>query len=220
MIIAVDGVTGSGKSTVSKIVAEKINFNYLYSGGIYRAIALKFASLNFKKVNLANIKKTLECTKIKLKLKDFKQEIYLDGKKLDLAIYSQEISTLASIISEFKIVHEFVHEIERGYAKGKNIIVEGREIGSALFPNAEVKFFLTASVAARAKRRQEQFLRKGEKISLAKTKKQIQERDFRDFNRKDFPLVKLPDAIEINCSNLTVEQVVDIILDEIKKRMK
>ena len=121
MIIAVDGVTGSGKSTVSKIVAEKINFCYLYSGGIYRAIALKFASLNFKAANLKNIKKTLECTKIRLKLKDGKQETYLDGKKLDLSIYTPEISTLASVISEFKIVHEFVHDIERKYAKNKNI---------------------------------------------------------------------------------------------------
>ena len=219
MIIAVDGVAGSGKTTASKKVAQRLGFVYIYSGAIYRALALKFIQLNLGEVNKNNIKILLKKAKIKLKLENSTQKTFLCGEQVDDVIHSSEISELASIISEHKEVHDFVHKVERKYVSKSNIIVEGREIGSAVFPNADVKFFLTASVEARAKRRLADLKFKNEKISLNQLKAKILERDRRDFERKDYPLVKVPDALEIDSSNLTLEEVVDIMIKEIKKRM-
>ena len=219
MIVAIDGVAGSGKTTVSRIVARRLGFVYIYSGAIYRALALKFIQLGMNDINKENLKILLKKAKIKLKLENSRQITMLDKKPVDDIIHSSQISDLTSRICEWRAVHEFVHKIERKYVSRKDIVIEGREIGSAVFPNADVKFFLTATPEARARRRLADLKFKHETISFEKLKKQIIERDRRDFERKDFPLVKVPDAIEIDSSNLTIAEVVDIMTKEIKKRM-
>jgi len=205
--IAIDGPAGAGKSTIAKKVAEKLNFDYVDTGAMYRAVTLKALNLN---INLEdeNEYKFLENTKI-----DFKNgKIFLDDVDVSKEIRSTDVTNNVSLVSKYSYVRSFLVSLQQKLAESKNIIMDGRDIGTVVLPDANLKIFLEASVTERAKRRREEQLLKGkEKISLEDTILAIQERDYKDSNRKLSPLVKAKDAFEIDTTNLSVDEVVDKI---------
>lgn len=210
--IAIDGPSASGKSSVSKLLAKKLNINHLSSGALYRAIALYLINNN---LNECDVEKHLDYIKIKVKFENFQQKIYLNNIDVTDNLQESNVSTISSIVSQNKAVREFVKKIQLEIAKSQNIIIDGRDIASVVLPNSKYKFFVTASVKARARRR---YLDYKKKIPLKKIEEDIKNRDERDINREICPLVKTKDAILINSTNLTLEQTVDKILKYIKER--
>lgn len=206
--IAIDGPASAGKSTVAQAIAEKLNLEYIDSGAMYRAVTLKAIELG---INMEEEKEYefLETTKI-----DFQnRKIYLDGKDVSKEIRTLEISNNVSVPSRIGYVREKLVAIQRHLAESKNVIMDGRDIGTVVLPNANVKIFLTASVEERARRRMVERQVKGmEEQSLESTVEEIKARDFKDSTRKISPLKKADDAIEIDSSNLCFEEVVEEII--------
>jgi len=199
--IAIDGPSASGKSSVSKLLAKKLNINHLSSGALYRAIAYYLIQNNINENLVENYLNQIEL-------------IFLNNEDITDKLQTNEISTLSSIISQNKAVREFVKEIQINVSENQNIIIDGRDIASVVLPNSKYKFFITASIKARAKRR---YLDYKKKIPLRKIEQDIKTRDERDVNRDISPLIKTKDAILINSSNLTLEETVDKILNYIKE---
>lgn len=212
--IAIDGPAGAGKSTIAKRVASNLGFNYLDTGAMYRAVTLKALQL---KINLENEKEYsfLESTTI-----DFQDDkIFLDGQDVSKEIRSIDVTTNVSLVSKFKYVREKLVALQQQIANHKNIIMDGRDIGTVVLPHANLKIFLSASVEERAKRRYQELVEKGTSgISLDTTVKEIIERDQKDSNREISPLVKAKDAIEIDTSNLSVDEVVEKITSLVMER--
>jgi len=205
--IAIDGPSGSGKGTTSKNLAKKLNYNYLDTGSMYRAIAFYFHQNNIDHES-PNLDKILNSIKL-----DFNSENHIMLNKIDIEnlIRTPEIGKHGSDVAKLGPVREFLAKKQKKIVEKKGYIAEGRDIGSVIMPNAELKIYLTATTEARAKRRLIDFQKKGIKISLAEVKRQIIIRDKQDMERKLAPLTKLPDAIEVDTSNITIEQQVEII---------
>lgn len=207
MKIAIDGPSGSGKSTIAKQLAQILKINYLDTGSMYRAIAYK---LNNKKIDSdEKLYRILEQSKIEIE----NNIIYLDGQNIQDEIRKEEIGKFASIISKEPIVREYLVNMQREIAKNGSIIMDGRDIGSVVMPDADYKFFLTADLATRARRRKDQIEKDGINIELEQIQNDLKDRDFQDINRKTSPLVKVEDAIEIDNSNLDIDQTIGMILD-------
>lgn len=207
-IIAVDGPAGAGKSTVSKIVAEKLNFTYIDTGAMYRAVGLKV----FESGQSLTEKFLAEVTeKIEIEL-DEAGKIFLDGEDVTKKIRTPEISRLASDVSKFGFVRKKLTDLQRKMAAKGSVIMDGRDIGTEVLPNADLKIFLTASIEERAKRRFDELKAKGQAVELAEIEKEIAARDKQDSERKIAPLKKADDAILLDTTNLTIEEVVDKIL--------
>lgn len=212
--IAIDGPAGAGKSTISKRVAKILGFEYIDTGAMYRAVTLKALGL---KINLHNEDdyKFLEETKI-----DFRnQRLFLDDKDVSEEIRSLEVSNNVSLVSSFGYVREKLVQLQRKLADKKNIIMDGRDIGTVVLPDAELKIFLNADIKERAKRRLNERKEKNQPVqSLAATIEEIRERDLKDSNRTISPLQKAVDAFEIDTSKLNVDEVVEEIIKLVLKR--
>lgn len=208
--IAIDGPAGSGKSTIAKLLASKLNIEYIDTGAMYRAIALKCLRL---KINTdEEIKNILGETEI-----DFiNGKIYMDSEDVSELIRTKEISTIASDVSKIAVVREKLVEIQQKLASKKAVVMEGRDIGTVVLKNAKYKFFLTASIESRAKRRYEQMLEDGIKIDLNSVKEDILARDYNDEHRKNSPLKMADDAILLDNSNMTLEETLDFMLNIIR----
>ncbi|SHG97901.1 cytidylate kinase [Anaerosphaera aminiphila DSM 21120] len=208
--IAIDGPAGSGKSTIAKLLASKLNIEYIDTGAMYRAIALKCLRL---KINTdEEIKNMLADTEI-----DFiNGKIYMDSEDVSELIRTKEISTIASDISKIAVVRKKLVEIQQKLASKKAVVMEGRDIGTVVLKNAKYKFFLTASIESRAKRRYEQMLEDGIKIDLNSVKEDILARDYNDEHRKNSPLKMADDAILLDNSNMTLEETLDFMLNVIR----
>lgn len=214
--IAIDGPSGSGKSTISKEVAKKLNFLHIDTGALYRAIAYYISE---NKIQIDKISEILNKIKIDLKFQNGKQLVFLNGKDVSGKIRTPEISALTSQISKIKEVREFLLKTQRNFAKENNVIMDGRDIGTTVLPNADVKIFLTASSETRAKRRHLQLLQSGVDCEYSEILKNVIERDKQDMNRKISPLKKADDAILIDTSNLTFSKSIDKIIDIIKSNL-
>lgn len=218
--IAIDGPAAAGKSTVAKIVAKKLNYLYIDTGAMYRAITLK--ALN-EGLNLADedaILQLLLQTKIELKNHDQQQLVILDDKDVTEEIRFHHVSRNVSYIAKLASVREEMVIRQQALAKNIGVVMDGRDIGTYVLPEAELKIFLIASVEERAKRRHEENMSKGLPSNLEELKKEIQKRDEMDSNRETAPLVKAQDAIEINTTALTIDEVVQQILIEVDKLEK
>jgi len=218
--IAVDGHSASGKSTVCDLVAKKLNINHLSSGALYRAIALYLIrnNIDYKiflkgEENFIDIKKILKGVKLNVTFENFVQKIILNNEDVTNLLNTSEISFLASNISQNILVRELVMEVQKKLAKTQNIIIDGRDITSVVLKNSKNKFFITASIDSRAKRR---YLQYNKKIPLKKIKQELLERDFKDETREISPLKIEKDAIIIDTTNLTTEKTVDKLIDLIK----
>ena len=205
--IAIDGPAGAGKSTIAKRLAESLDFLYLDTGAMYRAVALKMLRNAVPLDNEEQVKKMLAETVINVRHFDGVQKIYLDGQDVSTAIREHEVSKAASDVSALPCVRIKMVEMQRNIAAENNTILDGRDIGTYVLPNANVKFFLTASVDERARRRYNELVAKGSQCTLEGIRKDIEIRDYNDSHRLFAPLKKAEDALEINTTDMTIEEV-------------
>jgi len=208
MIIAIDGPSGAGKSTVAKLLSKELGFEYIDTGAMYRALAYK---AYIKNIEIAEdkIDEMLKTTTV-----DYSDnKIYLDNENVESLIRSEIISIGASKISALKNVRVKMVELQRNIAKNKNVILDGRDIGTKVFPDADYKFFITASVDTRARRRYEQLILSSMDVNFNNVLEDIKKRDENDSTREISPLRKAEDAILIDTSNLNINEVVKTIAD-------
>lgn len=215
--IAIDGPSGSGKSTTAKLVSEKLGILHLNTGALYRAVAVYLHENNIDVNDVKAIKKALKFINITVNFVNGEQLTILNGEDVTSKLYSSEISKLASTSSSLKSVRSKMLNLQRNIAKEHSVIMEGRDITSHVLPKAKYKFFLSASPDERAKRRLQNLLDAGEKISYEEVLKDINERDKRDTTRKINPLKLVEDATLINNDNYTIDEVVEIIISHIKE---
>ena len=220
MIVTIDGPAASGKSTTAKLVAKKLGISYLDTGGMYRCITFSLMknSIPYDEISLA--KSHLKKLNLTIIEKNDTQNFYINGIDVTNKIRSNKVSKNVSKISSLLFVRKKMVDIQRKYAKEKSIVVEGRDIGTVVFPKADYKFFLFADDKVRAKRRQKDLIRNGENQSLEKLIDEIRLRDKLDSERKNSPLMKAKDAIVIDTSIKTIDEQVDFIIDVIRSNMK
>lgn len=209
-IVTLDGPSGSGKGTVGRLLARVLNFNYLDSGLLYRAVAILVIEKGIALSDVSNIEEIARNMNLEFSSEDNK--IFLDGFDVSNSIRTEEISIVSSKVAQLKSVRAILHEIQRGYLKGNGLIADGRDMGTVIFPDADLKIFITASPEARAYRRHKELLGRGESVSLRDLERSIASRDRSDSERKISPLVPAVDAIIIDTSNMTVEEVKDEIV--------
>lgn len=212
MNIAIDGPAGAGKSTIAKLVADKKGFIYVDTGAMYRSIALYIIENDIDSDNEDAIKAACDNIDINIKYVDKVQHIYLNGEDVSTAIRREEVGNMASKVATKKVVREKLLNLQRELAASNDVIMDGRDIGTFVLPNAELKIYLTASVYTRAKRRFDQLVEKGETPDLGKIEEDIEKRDYQDMHRDIAPLKQAEDAILIDTSDMTIEEVVDKII--------
>ena len=215
-IIAVDGPSGTGKGTITQLVAKKWGFQYLDTGATYRGVTLKLIKEKIKLEDEEKIKKALS----EINIEFDGDKVYLDGEEVTKKIREEEVNNLVSQVSHIQIVRNSMVELQRRMSEGKNVILDGRDIGTNVFPNAEVKIYLDASTEERAKRRYKQNKEKGIDISFEDVKKNIEFRDQNDKNSTVGPLKQAKDAIYIDTSNLSIKQVERKVNKIIRKKKK
>lgn len=222
MQIAIDGPASAGKSTVAKIIAHKLNFTYIDTGAMYRASTWIARENNIDYGDERGILTAIDQEKIEFKLKNGQQKIYAGNKDITQEIRTPDISANVSQVSALAGIREKMVSLQRQMAGEMNVVMDGRDIGTTVLPNAAVKIFLVASVHSRAERRMLDFKERGIKTnqSLEEIEHDISERDYKDSHRKISPLKKAQDAIEIDTTSMSVDQVVNAILSEIKKSQK
>ncbi len=208
-IIALDGPSGSGKSTIANILAKKLKISYLNTGSMYRAVTLFFLENNIKKSDKIDIDLL---RKINIDIKE--DRVFLNGKDVSEKIRNKEVTENVSWVSSLFLVRKYLVDMQRKISQNKSIILDGRDIGTVVFPNAKYKFFLVASSEVRAKRRYEQ--NEIDK-SLEEIQKDIEKRDYLDSHREISPLKKAEDAIEIDSSNLTIDETIEEIINKMDK---
>ncbi len=218
MIIAIDGPLGVGKSSVAKEVAKRLGFTYIDTGAMYRAFALKTLKENIDIKDKEKLLNLLKNTDIQLDYTDGILKVFLDGVDVSDEIRKEEVSKRASEIASIKEVRDFMVNLQREYGKKyKNIVIEGRDTGTVIFPNADLKIFLTAPLEVRMERRYKQLLEKGFKVNYDEFVKNFKEREHRDNTRKINPLRPAEDSIIIDSGNMTFEEVVEEITRLSKK---
>lgn len=222
IIIAIDGPAASGKSTTAKLVAERLGYLHIDTGAMYRAMALKVLRSNISPTDVASISQLTKTTSVRLVFDhDAKRKISieLDGKKVDDEIRLPEVTSIVSPVSAIADVRTLMVKEQRAMGKEGGIVLEGRDIGTVVFPNAELKIFMVADAHQRAIRRQNEFALKNISVPLEKLEQEIIERDKYDSNREISPLRKAPDAIELDTTALTIEQQVQFIIEKAKEKI-
>lgn len=214
--IAIDGPSASGKSTIAKELCKELNYKHLDTGAMYRCVALKVKRTDTDYDDEEEMKKLLESINI-----DFTPEgaVLLDGEDVSSEIRTDEISMLASTVSAKPIVRKHLVKIQQQIAKDKGYVMDGRDIGTVVLPDAEVKIFLVASVETRAQRRFLENKQRGIECNLRELKQEIVERDYQDTHRKHSPLRKAKDAIEIDTSNMNIDEVLDAVLNIVRPKL-
>ena len=215
--VAVDGPAGSGKSTITKMVSEKLGFNYVDTGAMYRALTYNFLSNDLKELEENKIKELLEDLDFRVEYVDGVQYVYVNDVEVSDKIRTAEVSKYTSLFAKSPAVREFLIDTQRNLAHTNNIIMDGRDIASVVLPNADVKIFLTASVEERARRRVLDFERQGiENVDFEKVKEDIKARDWQDENRDIAPLVKVDSATLVDTTSMTIDEVVDKMTELVK----
>lgn len=219
MQVAIDGPASAGKSTVAKIIAKKLSFVYIDTGAMYRACTVIARNHNLDYGDEVGILKAIDEDGIELKSENGEQKVYSDGKDISLEIRTPEISANVSQVSALAGVRKKMVDLQRKMAGQTNVIMDGRDIGTTVLPDADVKIFLVASAKSRAQRRLLDFKQRGIKTdqTVEEIEKDIAARDYKDSHRKISPLKKADDAIEIDTTSMTIDEVVDEILNIIKK---
>ena len=216
--VAVDGPAGSGKSTITKMVAKDLGYNYVDTGAMYRGLTYDFLKNNLTELDEKKIELLLSKVRFEVKFIDRVQYVFVNGEDVSEKIRTAEVSKFTSLFAKSPAVREFLIDTQRNLAMSNNIIMDGRDIASVVLPNADVKIFLTASVEERARRRVLDFERQGVvDIDFDKVKADIATRDYQDENRDIAPLVKVDDAVLIDTTNLTITEVVEKMTELIKK---
>ncbi|MBL8006787.1 MAG: (d)CMP kinase [Ignavibacteria bacterium] len=211
-IVAIDGPSGTGKSTTARILAEKLGFLYIDSGAMYRAITFELLRNNVKPTDL---KKITEIT-ANANMTFDGEEFILNGKNITKEIRSLEVTNKVSSVSAIKEIRKILVDKQRAFAADSSVIMDGRDIGTVVFPNANFKFFLVCDLKTRAQRRRQDFIDHGLKIPVEKIMEELNKRDKIDSSRKESPLKKAKDAIEVNTTNMIIEEQVNFLYRKIK----
>lgn len=214
LVIAIDGPAGTGKSTVSRLLAERLHFTYLDTGAMYRAVAVKANEEGIDIEDEDRLKKL--CSKIRLHFKDNK--IFVDNRDYSNEIRKAPAGTLSSKVSTKRVVREAMVRLQRSMAENGSVVMEGRDIGTVVFPDADVKFYLDASAEIRGKRRYLELKEKGSDVSLANVIEEVKARDEIDSTRAHSPLRKADDAVYIDTGAMTIEEVVKKMAEAVKNR--
>ena len=215
--IAIDGPAGAGKSTIAKQLAKELGFVYVDTGAMYRAFAYYFLTNNITSDDEAAISAACPNVTISLTYEDGVQNVWLNGENVSGVIRNEEVGKMASATSVYPVVRTKLVELQQELAKTTDVIMDGRDIGTVVLPNADVKIYMTASSAVRAKRRFDELVAKGVECDLDEIEKDIIERDYRDMNRETSPLKKADDAYELDTSDLDIDGVVNAMKEIIEK---
>lgn len=213
MNIAIDGPAGAGKSTIARKLAEKLGYIYVDTGAMYRAMALCVLNQGIDAKKEAQVVFAAEEADISIQYQQGEQQVILNGENVTGQIRKEAVSRMASSISVYPAVRKKLVALQQKLAKTADVIMDGRDIGTCVLPDAKVKIYLTASVEARAKRRFLELTEKGADCNLDKIKKDIEERDYRDMHREASPLKQAEDAVLVDSSNMNIEEVVEAILN-------
>lgn len=211
--IAIDGPAGAGKSTIAKLVAKKKGFIYVDTGAMYRGLAIYFIKKGIASTDIAAIEAACDEAEVTIQYENGAQQVYLNGENITSLLRKEEVGDMASKSSGIPKVRATLMELQQTMAQTKDVVMDGRDIGTVVLPNADVKVYLTASVACRAKRRYLELQEKGESCNLEDIEKDIEERDWRDMHRETSPLQQAKDAILIDSSDMTIDEVVEKICD-------
>lgn len=217
LTIAIDGPSAAGKSTISKLLAKKLNYIYIDTGAMYRCVAYHCVLSNIDLNDEVAIENSLKDINIRL---DSDNRVYLNNIDVSNDIRKDEISLGASCVSKFSVVREALVSQQREMAKSGGVILDGRDIGTVVLPDASLKVYQIASVETRAKRRYLENKERGLDVDYDKIVREIEQRDYQDMNREVSPLKKADDAIEIDTSNMNIEEVVNEIMNLINKKME
>jgi len=218
LIIAIDGPSAAGKSTLAKRLAKDLGFTYLDTGAMYRALALKVLRERIDISNHERLAELIGRTEIDLFGKSGSLQVLLDGEDVSGVIRTPEVSQMASRASALKPVRQWMLKLQRALGQRGSVVAEGRDIGTVVFPNAEVKIYLDASVQERARRRVEELRNAGRQVSLDETLREMTERDKRDSERDLAPLRKAADAIAIDSSSLDAEALAQRVMQDIRRK--
>lgn len=216
IVIAIDGPSGSGKSTIAKRLAEKMSILFLSTGAIYRAFGFACKRDNLDPNSDKDMQKVV-LNDVEIAFIDGKQCVFLNGQDITKEISNEEIGKYASLVSKHKTIRQKCVEIQRHIASNQSIVIDGRDIGSVVLPNADYKFYLDADIAERAKRRFKDLTNSGINTTLKDVEDELRERDYNDIHRKLSPLVQAKDAIKIDSTNLSIDEVVEKFIEIIKK---
>lgn len=209
--VAIDGPAGAGKSTIAKLVAKKKKYIYVDTGAMYRAMAIHFLKKNICPEETEKVIRACEDAEVSIAYENGVQQVYLNGENVTSRLRTEEVGNMASKTSAIPEVRGKLLELQRGLAETEDVIMDGRDIGTNILPNADVKIYLTASVETRAKRRYEELIGKGISCDLKNIETDIRERDERDMSRKTAPLKQAKDAILVDSSEMNIQEVVDTI---------
>lgn len=216
--IAIDGPAGAGKSTIAKMLAKELGYVYVDTGAMYRAMAYYFLQQGIDKEDEAAITAAVDGADVTIRYIDGAQQVLLNGENVTGSLRTEQVGNTASSTSVYPAVRVKLVALQQKLAQTTDVIMDGRDIGTCVLPDAQVKIYLTASVETRAKRRYDELIEKGEQANLAKIEADIEERDYRDMHREMSPLRQAEDAILVDSSDMNIEQVVSAILKIVKEK--
>lgn len=209
--VAIDGPAGAGKSTIAKLVAKEKGFVYVDTGAMYRAMAVYFLKKGLKQTDTEKIAEAASEVTVTISYEHNIQQVYVNGENVTPFLRTEEVGSMASCAAAISEVRNRLLDLQQSLAKEKDVIMDGRDIGTNILPDADVKIYLTASVETRARRRYKELQEKGVACKLEEIAKDIQERDLRDMNRETAPLRQAEDAILVDSSDMSIEEVVKTI---------
>ena len=217
--IAIDGPAGAGKSTIAKTVSKELGFIYVDTGALYRTVGLNALRQGKDTKSAEQVVPTLEGVEISLRFVEGEQRVFLGEEDVSSAIRQNEVSMAASNVSAIPAVREFLFDLQRDIAKKNNCIMDGRDIGTVVLPDANIKIYLTASAEARAERRFKELTEKGQEVFYEKILEEIKARDYQDMNRPIAPLKQADDAILVDTTELNLEEAIEYMLKTIKEHL-
>ena len=211
--VAIDGPAGAGKSTIAKLVAKEKGYIYVDTGAMYRGLAIHFLDKGIQPQETEKVIEACKDAEVTIAYEEAVQHVYLNGKDISSRLRNEEVGNMASVTSAIPEVRKKLLELQQNLAKTQNVIMDGRDIGTCVLPHADVKVYLTASVETRAKRRYQELQEKGEDCNLEEIAHDIEERDRRDMTREIAPLKQAEDAVLVDSSDMTIDEVVKTIVD-------
>jgi cytidylate kinase len=212
-IITIDGPSGSGKGTVSRLIASKLSFNYLDSGALYRALSVSSARHGVNLWNIKGLVDLVEHMDVRFEMDDDNFKVFLDEINVSDEMRTEDAGVRASKIAFYPEIRESLLKRQRKFAFGAGLVADGRDMGTVVFPEADLKIYLTASIEERAQRRYKELIDKGEDVSLRALAKQVRDRDARDMNREVSPLIAADDAVTIDTSEMAVARVLNYVIE-------
>ena len=218
--IAIDGPAGAGKSSLSRLLAKKLEYIYVDTGALYRAVGLKFSRLGFDTNLLGDLDAVLADTKVDIRFIGGEQRVFLDSEDVSDDIRTPVASMMASAVSAKPAVRAFLLDMQRQLAKTNNVVMDGRDIGTVVLPDAKVKIFLTADVAVRAERRRKELAEKGQNVPFEEVLEDMKTRDYNDSHREIAPLKQADDAVLADTTNLSFDESLELLLSIVKDGTK